>query len=115
MTNAVQSMEEKGGSLTVCAAVTEGSQLKSFLRRDILADEYVRITFSDTGSGMDQSMMQRIFEPFYTSREPGKGTGLGLSVVHGIVSELEGDIMVSSRENHGSSFDVFLPLSREYP
>lgn len=114
MTNAVQSMEEKGGTLTVSAGIVDGNIVKSATKRDIVADEYVRVTFRDTGVGMAQSVIQRIFEPFYSSREVGKGTGLGLSVVHGIVSELEGEIMVTSRENHGSSFEVFLPLSKEY-
>jgi CheY-like chemotaxis protein len=63
---------------------------------------------------MDSSHMSRIFEPFFTTREVGKGTGLGLSVIHGIISELEGEIIVSSKKNKGSVFYVYLPVTKEY-
>ena len=85
------------------------------LNKDIVADEYVLLTFKDTGKGMEPSLMRRIFEPFFTTREVGKGTGLGLSVVHGIVSEMEGEILVSSKKEKGSVFYVYLPVSKEYP
>ncbi len=62
------------------------------LNKDIVADEYALLSFSDTGKGMDSSVLERIFEPFFTTREVGKGTGLGLSVIHGIVTEMEGEI-----------------------
>ena len=72
--------------------------------------DYALVTIRDTGSGMDPSLIQRIFEPFYTTREEGKGTGLGLYVVRGIVNDLGGKINVSSKENEGSVFDVYLPI-----
>ena len=74
------------------------------LNKDIVADEYVMLTFKDTGEGMDPSLIGRIFEPFFTTREVGKGTGLGLSVIHGIISEMEGEIVVSSKKDKGSVF-----------
>jgi len=115
MTNAVQSMEEDGGVLTVTLETVSGKSLAGTLTRDILADEYALLTFTDTGTGMDPSLMRRIFEPFFTTREVGKGTGLGLSVVHGIVMELEGEIIVSANKNKGSVFSVYLPVTDEYP
>jgi signal transduction histidine kinase len=63
---------------------------------------------------MDASLLQRIFDPFFTTREDGEGTGLGLSVVKGIVSEMGGEIVVSSKENEGSVFDLYLPVSKEF-
>jgi signal transduction histidine kinase len=84
------------------------------IKRDIVADNYAVITFKDTGSGMDASLLQRIFDPFFTTREDGEGTGLGLSVVKGIVSEMGGEIVVSSKENEGSVFDLYLPVSKEF-
>ena len=60
-------------------------------------------------------LLERIFEPFFTTREVGKGTGLGLSVIHGIITEMEGEILVSSRKEKGSTFYVYLPVAKEYP
>jgi signal transduction histidine kinase len=114
MTNAIQAMEEFGGTLSVTLDIIEGKEVRHELTKDIVADEYVLITFKDTGKGMEQSLMRRVFEPFFTTREVGKGTGLGLSVVHGIVTEMEGDILVSSRIEKGSVFYVYLPVSKEY-
>ena len=85
------------------------------LNKDIVADEYILLTFTDTGKGMESSILERIFEPFFTTREVGKGTGLGLSVIHGIITEMEGEILVSSRKDKGSVFYVYLPVAKEYP
>jgi len=115
MTNAIQAMEDTGGTLSVTLDVVEGKKVQHDLNKDIVADDYVLITFKDTGKGMEQSHMRRVFEPFFTTREVGKGTGLGLSVVHGIVSEMEGEILVSSRIDVGSEFIVYLPVSKVYP
>ncbi len=114
MTNGLQSMEEEGGILSVNLEIVQGKLIQHELNQDIVADEYVRLTFQDTGKGMEQSLISRIFEPFYTTREVGQGTGLGLSVVHGIVSELEGEIVVSSQKGKGSDFKIFLPVSKDY-
>jgi len=70
---------------------------------------YCKIDISDTGHGMDQSTMERIFEPFYTTKEVGKGTGLGLSTVHAIMTEHKGDISVHSQLGHGTTFSLLLP------
>lgn len=115
MTNAVQSMEKSGGTLSVSMETVEGKQIRHELNMDIVADEYVLLVFKDTGKGMEPSLISRVFEPFFTTREVGKGTGLGLSVVHGIITELEGEIMVSSKKEKGSVFYVYLPVSKQYP
>jgi two-component system cell cycle sensor histidine kinase/response regulator CckA len=114
MTNAFNAMEEKGGTLTVSLAVVEGKIVKHELNKDIVADEYVLITFKDTGKGMEPSLIERIFEPFFTTRDVGKGTGLGLSVIHGIITEMEGEILVSSKKDKGSAFIIYLPVSKKY-
>jgi signal transduction histidine kinase/DNA-binding response OmpR family regulator len=114
ITNAIQAMEEKGGTVFVKLAVVDGNLVKHDLNKNIVADEYALITIEDTGEGMDQSVIDRIFEPYFTTREVGKGTGLGLSVVHGIISEIEGEILVSSKKNRGSAFSVYLPVSTGY-
>jgi PAS domain S-box-containing protein len=114
MTNAIQSMERNGGTLSVDMKVVEGNLVQHELNKDIVADEYVLISFADTGKGMESSVIDRIFEPFFTTREVGKGTGLGLSVIHGIIMELEGEILVSSCEDKGSTFYIYLPVTKEF-
>jgi two-component system, cell cycle sensor histidine kinase and response regulator CckA len=114
MTNAIQAMEENGGILSVKIAVVKREFAEHELNKDFVADEYVLLTFKDTGEGMDPSLIGRIFEPFFTTREVGKGTGLGLSVIHGIITEMEGEIVVSSKKEKGSVFNVYLPVSKSY-
>jgi len=77
---------------------------------DLLAGEYACIAISDTGTGIDQALIDRIFEPYFTTKKLGKGTGLGLSVVHGIVKAHGGDIRVYSEAGKGTTFNVYLPL-----
>ncbi len=114
MTNAIQSMDEKGGTVFVKLAIVDGNLVRHDLNKNIVADDYALVTIEDTGEGMDPSLIHRIFEPYFTTREIGKGTGLGLSVVHGIIAELDGEILVSSKKNKGSVFSVYLPVSSEY-
>lgn len=69
---------------------------------------YAVLEVSDTGHGMPPDIQSRVFEPFFTTKEPGKGTGLGLATVYGIVQRAEGQIKISSRPDHGTTFRVYL-------
>ncbi len=77
--------------------------------------EYVCVEFSDTGTGIPEDAIPRIFEPYFTTKEMGKGTGLGLAVVYGIVKQMEGYIFCSSRQNEGTTFRLLLPVAAERP
>jgi PAS domain S-box-containing protein len=72
--------------------------------------EYAVIDFTDSGGGIPAELQQRVFEPFYTSKEAGKGTGLGLSIVDGIIRQHGGHILLDSTPDHGTTFTIFLPL-----
>ncbi len=107
ITNAYHAMEEKGGELTV---TLRAESLENQENRPDLPPEHVRMSIADTGPGIDPSISDRIFEPYFTTKEKGKGTGLGLSVVHGIVKNFGGEIKVESEPGKGTVFHVYLPL-----
>ena len=109
ITNAYHAMEETGGALEVGLSEHELSA-QEMTAPDQVPGRYARMTVSDTGQGMDPSILEKIFEPYFTTKEKGKGTGLGLSVVHGIIRSSGGDISVQSTPGEGTVFNVDLPL-----
>ena len=113
-TNAYHAMQESGGKLEVKLEEIHVSYEKSMERVGMKVGKHIELTVKDSGHGMDPQVMDRIFEPYYTTKEQGKGTGLGLSVIHGIVKNHGGDITVTSRPGNGSTFKVYLPVIDEY-
>ncbi len=107
--NAFHAMREKGGVLRV---TLDSRAVEPGLARehsDLHPGMYNRLSFADTGDGMDRSTLDRVFEPFFTTKKVGEGVGLGLSVVHGIVSSHSGAILIESGENSGTTFHIYLP------
>lgn len=108
-TNAAHAMQERGGSLSV--------ELKNIeLRSEFIGDKislktgtYVQLCVSDTGHGMTPDLLDRVFDPYFTTKERGKGTGMGLSVVHGIVESYSGAISVYSEPGKGTTFKILIP------
>ncbi|MDY6790989.1 MAG: PAS domain S-box protein [Thermodesulfobacteriota bacterium] len=100
----------KGGDLYL---QTENIRLNDDFCRPfkVLGGNYVSVSVTDTGTGMEQKVMARIFEPFFTTKEAGKGTGLGLALTYSIITNHRGIIKVSSKKGHGSTFDIYLPAS----
>ena len=112
--NARDAMPEGGSILLETANAREVTYAVGELEHVELGD-FVLISVSDTGHGLDAETMEHIFEPFFTTKEKGKGTGLGLSTVYGIVKQSGGYISVESEKERGTVFKVYLPVSKARP
>ncbi len=109
-TNAYQAMQDKGGKLEVILSEVDIGYEETIEKIGMQPGKHLQLTVKDEGCGMDASVLERIFEPYYTTKEQGKGTGLGLSVIHGIIKNHGGDITVASSPRKGTTFQVYLPL-----
>jgi len=112
-TNAGHAMRDKGGVLEVTLGNVELNSAFIASHPDADTGFYVKLTVRDTGHGMTPDVLERIFEPYFTTKEKGVGTGLGLSVVHGIVKNHGGIITAESESGKGTTFKVYLPFIRE--
>jgi PAS domain S-box-containing protein len=111
--NAFYAMKEQGGVLEVILEevnLTETADIPGYQLKPGL---YVRLTIRDTGPGMEPMVMQRIFEPYFTTKSVGEGTGMGLAVVHGIVKKHGGAVTVQSEPGKGSTFQVYFPVTEK--
>lgn len=108
-TNAYHAMRPGGGTMRVVSRCTDILPEDTNKNFQAAPGNYVLLEVSDTGQGMSRTVMDRIFDPYFTTKEQGEGTGLGLSVVHGIVKNHQGYIWVYSEPGHGTTFRVLIP------
>ncbi len=116
VTNAYHAVQENNGDITVALKETQldGSEIPSSILK---AGKYALLSVSDTGTGIQKDLLNKIFDPYFTTKAQGKGTGLGLATVYAIVREYDGDVKVYSEIGIGTTFNVYLPVvdSRDAP
>jgi len=111
--NASYAMKEKGGSLKlnlIDVLITEKTRKNS---PELKCGEYIKLSVSDNGMGMKKKVLDKIFDPYFTTKEIGSGTGLGLATVHGIVKNHHGIIQVESKIGVGTQFHLFFPVVKK--
>ena len=110
--DAILEKEKPYGTITIRSSYMAGDKLQKKYP-DAAPDKYVIISVGDTGTGLDDSLRDRIFDPFYTTKSPDKGTGLGLSLVYGVVKSCNGYIDLESEGGKGTTFTLYLPVYQE--
>ncbi|MEX0828633.1 MAG: response regulator [Nitrospirales bacterium] len=108
-TNAEYAMRERGGRLDVTLEDLEVTEEKVESVSGLHVGSHVRLTIQDNGTGMSSDVLERMFDPFFTTKPIGEGSGMGLAVVHGIVANHGGALMVDSQRGKGTRVDVYLP------
>ncbi len=111
--NAAYAMRDKGGILSVSLSVVEADAALISECPDIQPGSYVKLSISDTGCGMDAEVLERIFDPYFTTKGPGEGTGMGLALVQGIVNNCGGARTVYSEPGVGTTFNIYFPMIEE--
>ena len=100
-----------GGQLDIVLDICSSKELPNFLKKRDSEREFVRLTVSDTGTGMPEEILERIFDPFFTTKDIGKGSGLGLAVVYGLMESMGGGIDVRSQPGEGTTFFMYFPIA----
>lgn len=111
--NASQAMEQTGGTLTVSVQTVVLDDNTTKNHPDLSRGKYVEIIVSDTGPGINPDIIDRIFDPYFSTKDVGKGSGMGLAVVQGIVKNHNGAIHIESEPGRGATFSIFFPLGEE--
>eukprot|EP01156_Anaeramoeba_ignava_P020828 Anaeramoba_ignava/c17307_g1_i1.p1 GENE.c17307_g1_i1~~c17307_g1_i1.p1 ORF type:complete len:800 (+),score=105.30 c17307_g1_i1:12-2411(+) len=113
-TNSYQAFNGKDGLIEINLEEVKVDQEKINEYVTIQKGYYNKLTFSDTGCGMDSQTQEHIFEPYFTTKEKGKGTGLGLATVHGIIKNHNGYIFCNSEINIGTTFTIYIPIPEKF-
>jgi signal transduction histidine kinase len=108
--NANHAMENRGGTLTIRATVETVDNFADMHGKMLAPGRYAVIVVADTGEGIAEEVLPRIFDPYFTTKEFGKGCGMGLTIVHGIILGHGGAVCVTSTPGQGSSFSAYLPI-----
>lgn len=112
-TNAYHALELTGGTLSITVKTTFIGSDEQEMLVHVSPGEYIELTVTDTGVGIGPDVIEKIFDPYFTTKETGKGTGMGLAIIHGIMKEYGGAITVESQLGKGSAFHVFFPVIKE--
>jgi CheY-like chemotaxis protein len=109
-TNALHALENSGGTITI--ALNRGKLPPDAILDglDAIERDYVHLSVADNGTGIDPEIQDRIFDPYFTTKEMNKGTGMGLATVHGIVKSYDGTVFCNSVPEKGATFHVYLPM-----
>jgi|GEM_PF-1490497 len=108
-TNAWHALGDRPGKVEILLSAEQVDEATAGRNPDLRVGRYVRLRVRDSGKGMTREIQEQIFMPFFTTKPPGTGTGLGLSVVHGIVKDHRGAILVTSSPGRGATFDLYFP------
>jgi len=109
-TNSIHAMREQGGSLTVALTQVDVDAETRDFPAGLTTGKHALITVQDTGHGIEGLLLERIFEPYFTTKKLNEGTGLGLATVHGIIKSSDGAITAESRPGVSTTFKVYLPI-----
>jgi PAS domain S-box-containing protein len=112
-TNAAHAMPDKSGTITISLDDVTVSHITPTMFQPMPPGQYIRLTVSDTGTGIKPDIIERIFDPFFTTQAIGDGTGMGLALVHGIMENHAGFIAVESSTGTGSTFMLYLPRTEQ--
>lgn len=112
-TNAQHAIDSNKGTIEIDLSTVTIDKEDISLESVLKPGDYIKLSVRDTGCGMDSQTLERIFDPYFSTKPSGEGTGLGLAVIHGIVKSLAGGISVNSKPGKGSRFDILLPRLEE--
>lgn len=112
-TNAYHAMESDGGTMKITLSQVSIDEPFHKQHLGLLPGEYAKLCVSDTGTGIPQDILDRIFDPYFTTKQKGKGTGLGLAIVQSIAHTCSGDVTITSKEGSGTTVTVYLPIQNQ--